>query len=115
MLERVFPHKLLADISRQHTLAYASQDLVVLNAVLCTTAGALYAHSGDAMHGYHFMYFKGQAIHHLNRQLSKFDDCRLHVSTLYAVCLLLWVEVSFGQLDFQTFWADRDINIVFGG
>ena len=97
MLGRIFPTKLLADVSRRHTLSYASKDPVALNALLCTTSGALYAHHGDEKHGYYAMYFKGQAISYLKHELAKVDNGLLGISTLYAMSLLLWVEVrSFG-------------------
>ena len=94
MLDRVFPNKFLADVSRKHTLSYASEDAVALNAILCTTSGTLYSHCGHAKDGLCAMYFKGEAIQHLKRKLSKNDASTLKMSTLYGVSLLLWVEVS---------------------
>jgi hypothetical protein len=95
MLDRVFPNKFLADVSRQHTLSYASQDAVALNSILCTTAGILHSYFGNAKDGLHAMYFKGEAIQHLNRELSKTDGSTWKMSTLYGVSLQLWVEVSY--------------------
>lgn len=94
LLDRVYPSKVIADVSRKYTLSYASQDTVALNAILCTTSGALYAHSGDVKHGFYATYFKGQAIHHLKNELSKDDGYNLKISTAYAVSLLLWIEGS---------------------
>ena len=94
MIENIMPHKVMQDISRKHTLAYASEDPVALNAILCTTSGALYAYKGEESHGISAVYFKGQAIHHLKHELSKTANGALSVSTIYAVSLLLWIEVS---------------------
>lgn len=93
MHEKVFPSRILADVSRQCTLSYASQDPVALNAIVCTTAGACYAHYGDIKHGYAAMHSKGEAIRCLKQELTKSGKPPISVSTLYAVSLLLWVEV----------------------
>jgi hypothetical protein len=98
MLYRAFPDRFLADASRQCTLAYASEDAVALNAILCTVTGMLYSHGRQVREGLHAMYFKGQAIHHLKQELSKTDDKAWKMSTLYAVSLLLWVEVCFPHI-----------------
>lgn len=94
MLDRVFPNKFLADVSRQYTMTYASQDAVALYAILCTTSGTIYSYFGHAKEGLRAMYFKGEAIQHLKRELSKTDGSSWRMSTLYGVSLLLWVEVS---------------------
>ena len=84
----------MVDSSRQHSLAYAFEDAVALNAILCAVTGMLYSHGRQARERLHAMYFKGQAIHHLKQELSKPHDSMWKVSTLYAVSLLLWQEVS---------------------
>ena len=87
------PIKTVVQSSREIAWSYASSDAVALNALLCTTAGTIHAYSGNEKHGQQMMHFKGEAICHLQRELSSLDLRPFPVSTLYAVALLLWVEV----------------------
>lgn len=90
---RIFPLKSLVSVSRHHTLSLASQDPVALNALLCTTSAALYAKGGDSKHKSSALYYKGQAILYLKQKLSDPDDKALDISSIYAISLLLWIEV----------------------
>lgn len=65
-----------------------------MNALLCTTSGSLYAYDGDSKHAFSFIYFKGQTIHYLQQKLSNLDNEIIGISSVFAVSLLLWIEVS---------------------
>ena len=96
MMPRIFPTKILVDVSRHHTLSLASQDPVLLNTLLYATSAGIYAHTGDSKQQLSAMFFKGQAIHLLKQKLSNPDDESLGISIAYAVSLLLWSEVGPG-------------------
>ena len=92
---RVFPIKSIAVISQQYTLSLALQDPVLLSALLCTTSAALYSLDFDAKHGIAAMYFKGQALQRLHAKLAEPNVEVVENSSIFAVALLLWIEVSF--------------------
>lgn len=98
MLDRLFVHKSLAEVRRRRTLAYAAEDAVMLYAMLCTASGILYNYDGRENDRLSALRFKSKAILHLKQELQKSATPAWRVSTVYAVALLLWVEVSISQL-----------------
>lgn len=89
---KVYPIKSLAVVARHHTISLTLQDSILLSAILCTASAALYTESEDLKHRLSTLYFKGQTIQALNQALLKSQT--LGASSLYAISLLLWVEVS---------------------
>lgn len=94
-----------AQISRTLTLSMASQDSVLLNALLCSASAGLFANTDNATHKIASIYFKRQAIQHLDQVIRSLGKETVHISTAFSVSLLLWTEVSplFTMLAFRLF------------
>lgn len=79
------------------SLSLASQDPVVLYALLCNTAGAMCAFSYSQEHYQRSEYFRYRAVHMLRQQLDtmqRMEKQTCSPSTAYAVSLLLFIEVG---------------------
>ena len=61
--------------------------------LLHAVSSAVYAESGHQRHEKNSAYFKGEAIRHLRLQISEPESQKLTYSVIYAVTLLLWVQV----------------------
>lgn len=95
IVSRIFPIRELANTARQYTLTQAFEDPLQRDTLLCTTSAAIYADSGLNRYGITALTFKGKALVSLQRQLAqrKRSD-NTSFSSMYAVALLLFVEVS---------------------
>lgn len=72
----------------------ASQDSVLLNALLCSASAELYANTDNITHKIASIYFKRQAIQYLDQVIRSLGEETVHISTAFSVSLLLWTEVS---------------------
>lgn len=75
------------------TLSYCTSNAEVLYSVLCTAAITTFAQSNDDRHMRGFVYFKDRALYHLQQTLNQVEGAALRIPTVYAVSLLLYLEV----------------------
>lgn len=95
VVPRVFPVKEVANSARLYTMTQAFEDPLQRDSLLCTTSAAIFAESGIARHGIAAMTFKGKALAALQQQLLQRKRPKASsFSSMYAVALLLYVEVG---------------------
>ena len=92
----MYPTKDMTELSLRTSLSMALEHPVVLNALLSTTSAGLHSHiqGGNPRHNVSAIYFKGEAIRHLNQTLSQCDGKPMGIFLAYAVSLLLGTAVN---------------------
>lgn len=94
IMPRFYPFKSIREVARKNTLPLAFEEPALLNALVYTTAAAIYSETACHEHGVVALYSKGEAIRHLKCAIEEPRTEGLSTGNIYAVSLLLWCEVN---------------------
>lgn len=106
VMPRLFSFRSVAQVSKQYSLAYATDNGAVLYSLLCVGSRGIAAQSSDPRHSHAYLAYKGEAMGHLQRSISGSKDTDVGIAISYAVAVLLHLEVSRG-LAMAMLRADR--------
>lgn len=94
------------------TLTYCGSNAEVLYAVLCTAAITTFAQTNDQRHFQGFVYFKDRALYHLQQAVDQVNQTAPGIPTVYAVSLLLYLEVWQPVVRYAVIRADNQVPLV---
>ena len=93
--ENLFPSQASAKTMLTHTLGVASRNAAARNALISAAASTMtLTNLDETWHEEYALYFKGIALYRLRKQIGDDTTHRSPSSTLYAISLLLYTEVS---------------------